>query len=180
MRTSLVIICFFFFSGLVAQDEVEKIKWKPNRPLSWEDFKATPDTSNSYSANTNSGISYNWNYSTASGQPILEHEVHTNFYPGKSWVKEIQDKEYLLAHEQLHYDISELHARKLRQALQHYEPGRNIRQELKRIYKTIESQRVAMQNEFDQETSHSENKAAEMRWRSFVKKELEKLADYSS
>lgn len=148
--------------------------------LTWEDFKAQPDKSNSYSANTNSGISYSWNYSTASGKPVLEHEVFTNFYPNLSWVKQIQDEEYLLAHEQLHFDISELHARKLRKALDGYEIGRNIRLDLKRIYKRIEAERDSMQNQFDKETSHSENKSAEMRWRKFVGDELESLKDYSS
>ncbi|TRO65274.1 DUF922 domain-containing protein [Christiangramia sabulilitoris] len=179
-KFSLLVICIFLFSGITAQEKTEKIKWQANRPLSWNDFKAKPDYTNSYSANTNSGFSYSWTYSTASGKPVLEHEVHTNFYPGKSWVKDVQDKEYLLAHEQLHFDISELHARKLRRELENYIPGRNIRQDLKKIYNSIEAQRVAMQNKFDRETSHSANKVAEEKWRDFVSKELEKLERYSS
>lgn len=158
-----------------SQEKQEKIQWQEEFLLDWNDFKAQPDKSNSFSANTNSGIGYSWSYSTASGKPVLLHEVFTNFYPNLSWVKEIKNKEYLLAHEQLHFDISELHARKLRKALDDYEIGRNIRQDLKRIYNNIESERVAMQNRFDKETSHSENSSAEMRWRKFVADELENL-----
>ena len=175
-------LIFFFFtvSGLFAQEAETKIRWAEDRLLSWEDFQAEPDTTNSYSANTNSGISYGWNYSTATGEPVLDHEVFTNFYPERSWVKDIENEEYLLAHEQLHFDISELHARKLRKALEEYEIGRSIRQDLKRLYNRIEAERVSMQNRFDKETSHSEIREAEMRWRKFIQQELKKLEKYSS
>ena len=175
----LFFIFFNLFSVISAQTETEKIKWQENRPLTWEDFKASPDRSSSFSANTNSGISYSWNYSTSSGKPILTYEVFANFYPGKSWVKKIQNEAYLLAHEQLHFDISELHARKLRQALHNYEIGRNIRQDLKRIYTLIENQRVAMQQQCDRETSHSENKKAEMKWQEYIQAELKKMDSFS-
>ncbi|CAL67190.1 DUF922 domain-containing protein [Christiangramia forsetii] len=178
---SLGSLLFFLVIPMItfSQEKQEKIQWQEGLPLNWNDFKAQPDKSNSFSANTNSGISYSWSYSTASGVPVLKHEVFTNFYPNLSWVKDIKNEEYLLAHEQLHFDISELHARKLRKALDDYEIGRNIRQDLKRLYNRIESERVAMQNQFDKETSHSENSSAEMRWRKFVADELEKFKAYT-
>ncbi|GAA4319897.1 hypothetical protein GCM10023115_46630 [Pontixanthobacter gangjinensis] len=148
--------------------------------MTWADFKAAPDYSISYSANTNSGISYSWNYSTATGEPVLEYEVFSNFYPKRSWVKGIENEEYLLAHEQLHFDISELHARKLRKAVEEYEIGRNIRRDLRNIYDRIDKERVTMQNQFDRETSHSENRSAEMKWRKFIAAELKKLGNYSN
>ena len=180
MKTFIAIV--FILSNLISfsQDKGEKLQWQKERPLTWEDFKATPEESNSYSANTNSGISYTWQYSTASGKPVLEHEVFSNFYPNLSWVKEIQDEEYLLAHEQMHFNISELHARKLRKALDEYEIGRSVRQDLKRIYSSIEAERSAMQKRFDKETSHSENREEEMQWREFVAEELNKLEKFSS
>ncbi len=174
-----------FFSLLLAytsfsqKEGEEKIQWRNSRLLTWEDFKAEPDESLPFSANTNSGISYSWSYSTASGKPDLKYEVSSNFYPYKSWVKDIENEAYLLSHEQLHFDISELHARKLRQALDNYIPGRSIRQDLKSIYNNIESERSAMQNLFDKESQHSENREAEIRWRNFVAKELKKLEAYS-
>lgn len=180
MRIIVAIIFLLHFGISFSQEKEEKLNWQEDRPLTWEDFKAIPDNTESYSANTNSGMSYSWNYSTASGQPVLEFEVFSNFYPGLSWVKQIENEDYLLAHEQLHFDISELHARKLRKALDEYEIGRSIRQDLKRIYNSIDAERSAMQNQFDRETSHSENRKAEMQWREFVKKELAKLQNYSS
>ena len=178
-KSFLTILSMLLLFNLYSQNNEEKIKWQKQSPLSWDDFRAEPDTTNSYSANTNSGIGYSGNYSTSSGKPILQFEVFSSFYPEKSWVKDISDEEYLLAHEQLHFDISELHARKLRKALKNYEIGRTIRQDLEKIYNRVESERVSMQNKFDRETSHSENKTAEMKWRNFIQLELKKLEAFS-
>lgn len=174
------LLLFLISVSGISQEKDEKIRWRDDLQLSWEDFKAEPDLSSSYSANTNSGISYDWSYSKARGEVKLEHEVFSNFYPYRSWVKpDLRDDEYLLAHERLHFDISELHARRLRKALSEYEPARNIRQDLKQIYNRIDEERRKMQKAFDKETNHSENREAETAWRKFVKTELEKLSDFA-
>lgn len=181
MKTPGFLLLFLMFSfSCMAQEKNEKIKWSEKRDLTWEDFMAEPDLSSSYSANTNSGISYNWSYSTAGGEVQLEHEVFSNFYPNRSWVKpDLKDDEYLLEHERLHFDISELHARRLRKALSEYEPARNIRQDLKQIYNLIDEERRKMQKAFDKETNHSENREAETRWRKFIAAELEKFSEFA-
>lgn len=180
MILRIIFLWIFSFSlGVSGQEQNEKLAWQENRPLSWEDFKANPDETSDYAANTNSGIKYSWNYSTASGKPVLEHEVTTYFHPERSWVKPEEQDAYLLAHEQLHFDISELHARKLRKAIGEYEIGRNIRLDLKRIYNRIEAERKSMQDQFDRETSHSQNRQAEMSWRKFIISELQKYAAFA-
>ncbi|WP_251738945.1 DUF922 domain-containing protein [Gramella sp. AN32] len=153
--------------------------WNERPVLTWDDFKASPDPESPFAANTNSGISFTWNYSTSKGQPELIHQVFSNFYPQYSWVKSSEKDAYLLAHEQAHFDISEIYARKLRKALQEYEIGRNIRRDLNGIYQKMEKQRDVMQRKFDKETDHSENTEAEMKWRKFITTELERLEAYS-
>jgi predicted secreted Zn-dependent protease len=86
----------------------------------------------------------------------------------------------LLAHEQLHFDITELYARKLRKALQTYEPDEKMKKELDAIYSKVEKQRRQMQTQFDKETNHSINKEAEFKWRVFIKQELDKLSEFSN
>lgn len=174
----LFLIFFILAVDSSFSQQQEKIEWMEGQKLTWADFKGTPKQGVAYEANTNSGISFSWNYSTESGQPVLKYEVVTNFFPQLSWVKEQEEDEYLLGHEQLHFDISELHARKLRKAIDEYEPGKNIRRDLNRLYESIEKDRVAMQNLVDAETIHSTNKEAEAVWRKLVKKELAKLRAY--
>lgn len=178
MRNLVFLTGFFFlFLQSHSQEKKEKIAWSENS-LSISDFKGIPPEGGAYEGNTNSGISFTWNYSTQSGQPELSFEVVSNFYPELSWLRDVENEDYLLAHEQLHFDISELHARKLRRALESYKIARNIRRDLNRIYNGIEKQRQEMQDRFDDETNHSRNKEAEARWQQFVAKELKKLEEY--
>ena len=179
MKFWSVLLIFVLSLPLVAQD-TEKITWDKTRLLKWEDFKANPKKHLPYKANTNSGLSFSWNATKSSDETIFTYEVGSNFYPKRSWVKEIEEVDYLLAHEQLHFDITELHSRKLRKALSNYEPGPKMKKELNDIYSEIELQRQQMQNQFDKETNHSINKEAEYQWRKFVEKELNKLSEYSS
>lgn len=173
-----ILLFFFLFSGISFAQEKEKIEWLANGPLTWNDFKAAPKNSVPYEANTNSGITFSWSYSTESGKPVLEYEVFSFFYPQSSWVKEVEETQYLLRHEQLHFDITELHARKLRKAIDQYKMGSNIKKELNQLYEKIERERVKMQNRFDAETNHSRNKEAEAKWRKFVLEELQRFNRY--
>lgn len=178
-KKCLMLLAAAFFS-FFSQAQQKKITWSET-PLTWQDFEGDPDSKSDYSANVNSGISYTWTFSTETGEPVLVYEVSSSFYPELSWKKQtINDPDYLLKHEQTHFDISELHARKLRKALENYQVGRNVRQDLKKIYQKIERERVKMQQQFDFETSHSENRDAELKWREFVSKELQNLQEYAS
>lgn len=176
MRFSLIFL--LLLTAFAFAQEKEKLEWNENRPLTWNDFKAEPKESVPYEANTNTGILFSWNYSTESGEPVLKYEVLSNFYPESSWVKNVEETNYLLGHEQLHFDITELNARKLRKAIDEYKPGRNIRKELNQLYEQIEQERVKMQNRFDVETNHSQNKEAEAKWRKFVLEEIKDLEEY--
>ncbi|MBZ9730328.1 DUF922 domain-containing Zn-dependent protease [Salegentibacter sp. JZCK2] len=179
MKPWLFLLIFVFAMPVLAQEN-EKVSWNAEKPLNWSDFKASPKRHLPYRANTNSGLSFSWNSTESNSGIELNYEIGSNFYPNRSWVKEIEEVDYLLAHEQLHFDITELHARKLRKALEAYEPGGNMKKELEAIYSEIEKQRRQMQAQFDRETNHSINKEAEFKWRAFVKQELDKLSKYSS
>lgn len=179
MKLRVFLLIFVFTVPVMAQEN-EKVSWSQDYSLSWSDFKASPKKHIPYKANSNSGISFSWNSTIRISGIELNYKVGSNFYPNRSWVKKIEEIDYLLAHEQLHFDITELHARKLRKALESYKPGEKMKKELNAIYSEIEKQRRQMQTQFDQETNHSINKEAEFKWREFVEQELEKLKKYSS
>ncbi|MCP9201028.1 DUF922 domain-containing Zn-dependent protease [Gramella sp. GC03-9] len=181
MKITAFVFLFFLNLFAQAQEKDERIFWTEDRPLTWADFRAEPEADHDFSANTNSGISLGWNYSTASGKPVFEYEVKAYFDPNRSWVQDdIDESDELLAHEQAHFDISEIHARKFRKALSEYEIGRNIRQDMKRLTNKFEADRKAMQQAFDRETNHSENAGAEKRWLQFIKAELDSLEKFKS
>ncbi|HSP39953.1 MAG TPA: hypothetical protein VLN46_00870, partial [Gillisia sp.] len=112
--------CLVFLFGLTfsafSQYDPGKIFWEQDG-LTWEDFKALPNEESKFDANTNAGLSFSWGVKNTNGDIELTYEVTSYFNPKLSWVKIDSDNDYLLKHEQLHFDITELHARKLRKKL---------------------------------------------------------------
>ncbi|MCM4159634.1 DUF922 domain-containing protein [Antarcticibacterium flavum] len=181
MRT-IIFLFLLAGQGLHAQNNPEKIYWQ-DEPLSWEDFKARPDKSSSFQANTNAGLSYSWNLKNENGILSLRYEVFSYFNPESSWVVPTSKNDHLLTHEQLHFDITELHARKLRKELSNLQIeqlGKDPKRVLNSFYSRIEKERAVMQQKFDRETNHSMNREAEAKWQKFVKDELAKVKDYQA
>lgn len=171
---------FLFLSSMSGYSQATeyKLSWDERKPLTWADFQGNPAPGTQFHASTNSGISYSWSLHRANGKDEFVYEVKSNFYPNLSWVKGGTDNPHLLAHEQLHFDISELHARKFRKAIKEYRISDNIKQELREIYYDIESQRQEMQNRYDEESQHSMKKDVEATWQAFVKQELKKYSRF--
>lgn len=161
--------------------EEERLGWKEN-VLTWSDFKGTPDPASPFAANTSSGISYGWSMKGSAAGKEYTYEVTSFFIPGKSWVKGGSASANLLSHEQLHFDITELFARKLRKALTEFDfdNARDLKADLQALYKHAEKERALMQQKFDVETRHSMNAAAQLEWQKLIKEELSKLEKFSS
>ncbi len=176
----LIVVAFLFISAVgFAQEEEEKIPWEENNPLVWSLFQGEPKLESPFHAETNSGISHSLSVKQSDKHIEFDFEVHTYFIPAHSWVKEGERSEYLLGHEQMHFDITELHARKLRKELREYKIGKGYKRELQAIYKKIQTQSHQMQQKYDAESNHSLNREAELKWRDFVKSEMEKYKGYS-
>lgn len=163
-----IIISFFLFP----QTSPEKIFWKENQKLTWEDFRGKPIPSASFVASTNTGISFQYSYSIKNGTVEVAHEVHSFFNPEGSWYIAKRVNPHILRHEQGHFDISELHARKLRKMLHGRQYSKNVKREIEGIYRKIERQRRTMQNKFDAETDHSRNEAQEKSWQHYIAQQL--------
>ncbi len=173
MHKSFLLLLVLSQLNLFGQkNEVESVKWSPEK-LVWEDFSGKPNPNQEHhAASTQSGITYTWSYETKSDSIDLKFEVFANFYPNSSWVIPEKKTSYLLAHEQLHFNISELYARKLFRTFKAYVPMRNIRRDLTRIYQQIELERKKTQILYDRETNHGLLKEAQQEWEMRIAKEL--------
>ena len=172
-----LLICLFSITGFSQETEF-KLGWDEKKPLSWNDFQGEPHDRIPFSASTNSGISYSWSLETRNGVEDFQYEVRSNFYPNLSWIKDGKHDPHLLAHEQLHFDISELHARKFRKAIEEYQISKDIKKDLREIYYRIESERQEMQEKYDAESNHGLQFEAEKEWQLFVKEELKKYEGF--
>lgn len=163
------------------QKSENKLFWEAGRTLEWSDFKASPDPASSFQANTNSGISYSWSFRESGDEVDFAYEVYSFFIPEGSWVKNGKASSNLLAHEQLHFDITELHARKLRKELKKFNAtgSKDMKKALADIYQKIDAERKAMQEQYDRETNHSQRENLQKEWQEKIKEALANLEEYS-
>ncbi|MGB0896749.1 MAG: DUF922 domain-containing protein [Flavobacteriaceae bacterium] len=175
----LILIVTLFFSVTQAQD-IEK-PWKADEKLTWSDFKGAPDHNHPYAAITYSGMSYGFSAEIINGKVWVKYDVKSFFVANKSWVKRwyTNDKE-LLKHEQLHFDITELFARKFRKRLSEMNFSENVKAEIRKVYQQITEEKKRLQKLYDDETDHSKNKQAQQRWYLNIDNELQKLIDFAS
>ncbi len=91
------------------------------------------------------------------------------------------DSKYTLNHEQKHFDITEVHARKLRKKLSetNFLKVNNSGKKINDIYGDIYKDYNKEQEKYDKETEHGINMARQNFWDERIAKELEELAAYS-
>jgi len=151
------------------------IDWEEQDPLTWNDFKGKAKDWGSVSALTASAIEYA--YDCDKGK--LNLSVKAIFIPEESWAKSDAKNEYILSHEQLHFDITEVYARKLRKELA---ARVNSCYEVRRIdgiaRKVLDEWKVE-QAKYDKDTGHSIHKDLQELWHKKIDRKLEYYADYS-
>jgi hypothetical protein len=168
----LVSVLVFLLFAFTSESDTEKISWSETKPLTWNDFQGVPQGGNDFVASTNSGMSFSFSYSIDNGVLEFDYSIESHFYPKQSWFKRDRVSDYILKHEQTHFDISELHARIFRQRMETATFSENIKTEVNALYRKTENQRKEMQSRYDKESNHSKNKTAEFAWRDFVAKQL--------
>lgn len=174
----LIISILFLFVG---SSNEETITWNDTRKLTWEDFKGSPNPNSDAVALTASGITFGYSVKTT-GKRIIDYStsVKAHFYPNKSWYLSEKADDYILAHEQLHFDITELYVRKFREQLERLVVNQNIKIQMNQIHVAINEALDKTQKTYDQQTNHSINVDAQNYWENYIKEELKKLEKYKS
>lgn len=168
----------FLFTSLFS---AQKIEWSPNQKLEWNNFKAPKNykspTDNS-AAYTYCGISYNVTKSSLP-QGKVSIKVKSVFYEDKSWKKTENPGDYLLKHEQLHFDIAELFARKIRKMVEEKiknsaDFDRYFRKEYDVLYREYQN----FQTAYDKDTRNSIIPEKQEAYNRMVYQMLWELSDY--
>lgn len=165
----LVLIGFFGIS----QELEETIPWSAEKRLAWSDFKGSIPADASAAATTASGISYSYSANLLHHEVNLDFKVKTFFYPNESWYKPDICNDVTLSHEQLHFDIAELYARKMRLKLERTSFSENVKEEIRIIYKGILKELSDFQELYDWETNFSRNREAQLEWNARIAEALE-------
>jgi hypothetical protein len=174
---TLSVTSFFVLSFDNPAHEQDEIYWSPDKVLSWRDFQGIPNYGCGYSAITSSGIEYDCQ---AKGD-CFTITVRSEFFKKESWVKAIAMDSGGLKHEQGHFDIAEVYARKFRKAISETSfSSLNIKYKLKNLY-TINTNAWGYEEElYDKETEHHKNRTKQYLWNERIASELKELKNYSS
>lgn len=159
--------------------EENRIYWSEQVQLSWDDFRGEVEQDENVAALSSIALPYNL---SSDGEGELIVQMRVCFIRDESWSKVDEQNKVLLQHEQIHFDIAELHRRKVVKALQEVAMDKNnyketIQNIMARIWK---KQYREMQDQYDKETNYSRVFKAQIAWNKFLKEELEKYQDYSA
>lgn len=176
-----VLACFAFFLLVPSIQNEETITWNSEQKLTWDDFKAAPRTDTHAVALTASGITFGYSVQKLNGRIVeFDARISSHFYPNKSWVIKEHANDHILRHEQLHFDITELHVRKLRQAVNKLRASDAIRRQLDELHVEINKQLRRTQEAYDAQTNHSINLEAQKAWEKRIASELKNLEQFAS
>lgn len=154
---------------------IATIPWEPNKRLIWDDFLCEPKVGTDAVASTSTSLGIA--YQLTNGQ--LEYHITCYFNKEKSWG--LMKTDYILAHEQGHFDITEIFARRLNEALQNYQFNkRTFKKDIGQIYQTIVSQKEEYQKTYDAETDHSRNRKVQYDWLEKIESLLAETQPYSN
>ncbi len=158
---------------LFSQDNI--IKWSENRPLTWEDFKEIKKNNHWAIALSNCGMN---RLSQIVGDSIY-FAMEAVFNKDKSWVKSEFKTDRVLNHEQLHFDLAELFARRLRRSISNYYfEKNNCNADIDSVFNENQSQLKLMNQLYDEETDLSNNVEMQNIWSERNDNELLELEDY--
>lgn len=176
MKVKLHIIFFLVLSGFISKAQYNTshtlVKWDADHKISWDNF-IVKDTNDRFAAESNTFFKANFFLKNDS----VFCQVITYLNADRSWRKpSLQTEgEYAINHEQVHFDITEIFARKIRKALilnAANEP------QVEKIYFDHAKACREFQELYDKETRHSIDKRNQERWNKHIKLLLLSLDDF--
>lgn len=178
IRFVYITLFSLYVSSLQAQQTGEDVlSWSAGRKLTWKDYKAAPNPCSDAAATTTTYLSIDYTFSSGGG---FSYTIKSFFSRDKSWGRHKSD--YILSHEQGHFDIAEIFARKLHQQISGYRfNSRSYQKDLDRIYTQVTREKAALQQQYDRETNHSIHEGKQAEWLKKISRMLEETnqwADY--
>lgn len=150
--------------------DLDLLLWNEFYKLQWDDFQGEPDKRSLGDAATAVHIK---------AKPYLikrkiHYDVEALFNRKKSWVRDTSPS--LLAHEQLHFDIAELYARKIRRRVQELQRrGVTDIEVFNEAIHALLLESNEVDERYDLETLHGALSRKQAEWSARIKQELASL-----
>jgi hypothetical protein len=161
----------------------DAVPWSRDRRLMWSDFRAKPPVDPQPEAAL---TTYGLFYGVRCTGLRFEFQVTAAFLPNESWVQpqvldSPADRVRSLAHEQTHFDLTEVHARRMRRYFgEMYQPCLRSQIELDRLANRFIEDELDAQQLYDLETGHGRVIEQQARWDQDVAVRLDELDRFAS
>jgi hypothetical protein len=158
---------------------VDPFMWSADRRLTWADFQGPPDRTSRAVATT----AYAIVLTTTCEDGALVSRVTSTFLPHASWVRPDyivhRLAETTLRHEQGHFDLSEVMARRLRAELRSLESPSEACADSAHlaIYARYKQDDAKIQRQYDRETDHGTNLRQQRLWEARIQAWLTELPE---
>jgi len=186
MKYKIFLVCFVILktvnSNFAQNTNDSIIYWTKCQKLKWRDYLGdVPDSAlnKNIFALTCSSISIKFN----SEFDVPNYKILVYFNKKESWTRDTNSN-LLLIHEQLHFDIRELYARKIRMSIEILSNKKESDVLIfDKIITNLFSELDKTQNKYDLETKHGANNTKQKEWNLKISKGLKELGifeiDYS-
>ena len=150
--------------------------WSADRRLTWADFQGPPDMRSAAVATTATVVDYKMECAGTT----FTWEIVSWFVPKASWVKPahlmIRQSAQTLVHEQVHFDLSEVHSRRARETLRRLvDPCALTDAQQDALIQGFHQQANALQAQYDRETAHGTDLRRQREWEGRVETWLRTL-----
>jgi DNA-binding transcriptional MerR regulator len=180
---------FSFLSGFGQRVNVEvtfmtqnvndenSIYYRPMSKLKWNDFVGIPQNWGLVTAVTSSGIGYDYKYNKVDDLATLRVNVYCPFNKEKSWVVSEEKKtDYILNHEQRHFDISYINTLLFIKELKNANfTTKNYQSMVNSKYKESSDALNKMQKQYDAECRHGLDTVKQAEWNRFLDEKMQQL-----
>ena len=187
-----------FAAGGVCEVGAQELVWEADRPLTWTDFRGPAPRGTEARDVAVTAASLNWTYEyeferSAAGcsYRIADIRVSAVFHPENSWVRAGHATESVLAHEQGHFDITQIHKLMLEDLARGFvgatgsckgrsskRAARFVEDDIARIvglhYRRVADLHTQLQASYDLETGHGTRHGSQQSWLGRIAGELQR------
>ena len=165
--------------AIAAKPAVEPILWSPTRPLTLADFQGRHPSGDPLAGLSSTDI----RAGAACRDYVFTGSVKATFDPSTSWLRDAKTATpMLLRHEQLHFDLTEVYARLLRQKLVAFQAKANcekLQPAFDNLTKPMYNEWNREENRYDQETNHGLNAVRQAAWEKQTTAKLDMLKPFA-
>ncbi|MBL7717563.1 MAG: hypothetical protein JNL72_01900 [Flavipsychrobacter sp.] len=149
------------------------VAYSRKRPLTYNDFQGRASRHSDFAAATSSGISLATSSVTEKKHTELKIKVGAFFHKNESWFRDDARHDYVLEHEQLHFDITALIACELIEALGKFDfDPDTYDKKMGELHGYFEEMKNQLQAEYDEATNHGLDTAQQEEWKNKIRAQL--------